>query len=461
METTATPSLFHSKVSHRHAFRPIMEAWVISESPLWRTWVGALLEKRGLVWRAFSWNSWEKLSLGPVFPELVLTDGSQDHRAMADGVLVVDAGEELGDPWDAVALENALDASGIYSCPPDSGTGDPATRGHSEVDQLGQWYLQAGRRAVNEIAENLARFRAAQPGPINGEDYLSEARDRVRRMEWLNDTYAAGSAPAPAMHGESPLWPSVEAAFDIACMESSWTWHDSMPRLLPDVAVTRWPMEKALESLAAAMQKIAAIDEVVVEVSAREQATGTWRHVELECRGLPHPVHSNNPDLAEALLEVAARMGAAGGRFEVSPSGGWRCLFPVHDSAVLRNRESLNRLRRVLVIASDAVESSILCQLAWRKGHLAVPVTTVSRGAALAASASVGRSFDAAVIADGPAARPCEESIFLGLMMPIVVLAQEETEARKWLDVPGVSRVLAAPASPSEAMDLLAQSWED
>jgi hypothetical protein len=161
------------------------------------------------------------------------------------------------------------------------------------------------------------------------------------------------------------------------------------------------------------------------------------------------------PELAEALLSLAARMSAAGGRFELAPSGDWRCVFPVKENATMRERRSTARLRRVLVVASDAIESSILCQMVWRKGMVPVPVSTVSRAAHCGSRAPAKRPFDAAILADGPGVAPDENAIFLGLTMPIIVLSMSEGIGRRWLDVPGVSNVLASPASPSEAVKLL------
>lgn len=438
--------------------RPLSEAWVVSESPLWRTWVGSMLEGRGYLWRAVGWSALDRYAVVGESAEVVVTDGSRDLPPGVQARSIVEGGENLGDPWDALALERALDASGAAAGHPLSAD-VAAPMAEANGDPLGRWYLQAGRQALTDIEENLRRFVEAQPSPLPGGDYLNEARESVRRMGDLQKNLATGMEPAPVLPGDSSLWSSVEVAFDLATLDGSLTWVDELPDALPDVAMARWPMEKAIEAMVLACRVAVAENPAhPVVISARERAVAPWRQLELECHGLPGP--DVVPDLAEALLALAARMGAAGGRFELAPSGDWRCVFPVNEQSTLRARRATPRLRRVLVVASDAIESSILCQMVWRKGMLPVPVSTVSRAAHYGSRAPAKRPFDAAILADGPGVAPDENAIFLGLTMPIIVLSMSEDDGRRWLDVPGVSNVLASPASPSEAVKLLELAME-
>ncbi|MFM7180116.1 MAG: hypothetical protein ACKO2G_01425 [Verrucomicrobiales bacterium] len=433
--------------------RPLAEAWVVSESPLWRTWVGSMLEGRGYLWRAVGWSALDQYAVAGESAEVVVTDGSRDLPPGVQARSIVEGGENLGDPWDANALERALESSGAAARNPLSAEA-AAPMAEATGEPLGRWYLQAGRQALSDIEDNLRRFVDAQPSAIAGSDYLNEARESVRRMGDLQKNLATGMGPAPVAPGASSVWSSIEAAFDLAAVDGSLTWVDELPDVMPDVAMARWPMEKALEGLVLAC-RVAVSDNTShpVVISARERAVAPWRQLELECRGLPGP--DRVPELAEALLSLAARMSAAGGRFELAPSGDWRCVFPVKEDAVLRERRATPRLRRVLVVASDAIESPILCQMVWRKGMLPVPVSTVSRAAHYGSRAPAKRPFDAAILVDGPGVVPNENAIFLGLTMPIIVLSMSEGEGRRWLDVPGVSNVLASPASPSEAVKLL------
>lgn len=438
--------------------KPLAEAWVVSESPLWRTWVGSMLEGRGYLWRAVGWAALDQYTVAGESAEVVVTDGSRDLPPGVQARSIVEGGENLGDPWDANALERALESSGAAARNPLSAE-VAAPMAEAAGEPLGRWYLQAGRQALSEIEDNLRRFVEAQPNPLAGSDYLNEARESVRRMGDMQKNLAAGMGPAPVQPGISSLWSSIEVAFDLAAVDGSLAWVDELPAVLPDVAMARWPMEKALEALVLACRTAVSENPAhAVVISARERAVAPWRQLEVECRGLPGP--DSVPELAEALLSLAARMSAAGGRFELAPSGDWRCVFPVKENAILRERRATPRLRRVLVVASDAIESSILCQMVWRKGMVPVPVSTVSRAAHYGSRAPARRPFDAAILADGPGVAPNENAIFLGLTMPIIVLSMSEDEGRRWLDVPGVSNVLASPASPSDAVKLLELAME-
>lgn len=412
-----------------------------------------MLEARGYLWRAVSWSALDQYAVAGEAAQVVVTDGSRDLPPGVQARSIVEGGENLGDPWDALALERALEASGASARNP-LPVEVAVPMAESVTDPLGRWYLQAGRQALGEIEENLRRFVEAQPQPIVAGDYLNEARENVRRMGDLQKNLATGMEPSPVLPGECSLWSSVEAAFDLAALDGGLSWLDELPDALPDVAMARWPMEKALEALVLACRVAVSADPShPVVLSARERAVAPWRQLELECRGLPGP--DQVPELAEALLSLAARMSAAGGRFELCPSGDWRCVFPVCESAKIRARRATPRARRVLVVASDSIESSILCQMVWRKGMLPVPVSTVSRAAHHGSHAPSGRPFDAAILADGPGVAPDENAIFLGLTMPIIVLSMTEEDGRRWLDVPGVSNVLASPATPSDAVKLL------
>lgn len=418
-----------------------------------------MLEDRGYLWRAVGWAALDRYTVAGDSAEVVVTDGS---RALPPGVMatcIVEGGEKLGDPWDANSLIRALTSSGAEArnpLPPEMAvpmaerSGDPS---------IGRWYLQAGRRVLAEIEENLRRFVEAQPQPVVGGDYLVEARESVRRMEDLQKKLATGIDPGQVAAGTSCLWSSIEVAFDLATIDGGLVWIDELPELLPDVAMARWPMEKAIESLVLACQvALEGESSRSVVLTARERAVAPWRQVELEVRGVPGA--DRVPDLAEELLALAAKMSAAGGRFELASSGDWRCVFPVAEGAALRARRTTPRRRRVLVVASDTIESSLLCQMVWRKGMLPVPVRTVSRASHYGARAPSKRPFDAAILADGPGVSPDGDAILLGLSMPMIVVSMSEGTGRRWLDVPGVSNVLTAPTSPSEAVNLLELAME-
>jgi hypothetical protein len=422
---------------------------VISDSPLWRSWAGRLVEARGVAWRAFGWAAWEGLSQSGGAPDLLITDGS---RAAVPGEwsevpAMIEAGERFEDPWDPWALGDALDRCGVGRA---SASGRDGPAAPLAIRSLLARYVDAGRQASRDLAENLGAFRASQPAALAGGDYLAEACEKSRELAGLVDSLERSLQPQPQDRGECPLWPAVEEAFDLGTAESPWRWSDGLPTVLPDVAATRWQLERVLEGLVESLRSLDSGLGAVVHLSARETGQAPWRELALECSGMTSAAGGGGR-VSACLVELAARLAACGGRFEESAAGIWRCILPVRPSAPLRRRAEVKPWPRVLVVAPDAVESSVYCQVIWKRGCVVVPVHTVAR-AATVIDETRGVGFAAALIADGPGAMPDDAAIALGLRVPLVVLSSDDGRARRWLDIPGVCKVIAAPMDLAGAM---------
>jgi len=318
---------------------PVREAWVVGGNPAWRAWAGKLLQGRGITWTALSWKQWDARRGQGGLPELVLTDGARESGiAAASGVRLVAAGEGLPDPWDARALTDALDAAGVPAEaagiePSSSPPVDPAM-----LISLMRRYVVASRKAVAGLDQNLDAFRKCQSGPLAGGDFLAEAGEKSGELEGLVDSLDRTLNPARTTRGECPVWPVVEAAFDLGCFESPWTWQDGLPDVLPDIAASRGQLERVMESLVAAIRCLRPGPGATVHVGARTAGAASCRELAVECRSLPAGLDAENPELAMQLVVLASRLADVGGRFEESAAGLWRCCFPVRPQSVPRLR---------------------------------------------------------------------------------------------------------------------------